>query len=164
MTYFSLSDYKVSFPTCLSWECQRCSVCCRDTTNRRRRIMLLTIEADEISKRTGIPVEQFVSKTSDETYPYEMLKNNGVCLFLAGNTCLVYDHRPLVCLFYPFEMKSEGGSLKILLTGEDCVGTGRGERLQEPFFRRLAATAVERLGLTASTGLASTPLRSADDR
>ncbi len=163
-SHFTLSDFKVSYPTCMKWKCQKCSVCCQDTVNRRRHVMLLAIEGNEISKGTGIPIEQFASKTSNETYSYEMLKNNGACRFLAGNTCLVYDHRPLVCVFYPFEMKNEGDSLKILLTGGDCPGIGRGEKLQETFFRRLAETAIGRLKSADSTGSPSTPLRSAYDR
>jgi len=142
---FSVLGRKVSHPTRVCWRCQRCSECCRDAPNHLRRIRLLPMEAVEISKETSIPVEQFACETQDQTYRYEMSKPNGACYFLNGNQCRLYDHRPLVCRFYPFEMKNEEGSLKILFAGEGCVGRSRGQRLGERFFRRLATEAIEKL-------------------
>jgi Fe-S-cluster containining protein len=142
---FSFLQFKISYPARVYWKCRRCSSCCRDTPSHLRRIRLLLKEAIEISKKTGIPVEQFTRKTHDQRYPYEMRKRHGSCIFLDGRYCRLYDYRPLVCRFYPFEMESEGSSLKILFTGESCPGRERGRRLGEGFFRRLAAQAIEML-------------------
>ncbi|MBS7623393.1 YkgJ family cysteine cluster protein [Candidatus Bathyarchaeota archaeon] len=142
---FSLSHFKISYPTLVNWRCLRCSICCRDTPRHPRRIRLLLKEAIEISRKTGIPVEQFARKAQDQRYPYEMRKRYGSCLFLEGRYCRLYDYRPLVCRFYPFEMESDGSTLKILFAGEACPGSGRGQPLGEHFFRRLATHAIERL-------------------
>jgi len=142
---FLVSGRKISYPTRVTWGCHRCSGCCQDTANHSRRIRLLATEVIKISKETGIPVEQFAYETQDRTYRYEMRKSNGACYFLNGNRCILYDHRPLVCRFYPFEMRNEEGSLKILVAGQECVGSSNGQQLGEDFFRRLATEAIERL-------------------
>ena len=142
---FSVLGRKVSYPTRIYWRCQRCSECCQDTPNHLRCIRLLPMEAVEISRKASIPMEQFACETQDRTYRYEMRKPNGTCYFLTGDECRLYDHRPLVCRFYPFEMKNEECSLKILFAGAGCVGGGRGQRLGERFFRRLATEAIEKL-------------------
>jgi len=133
------------YPPDTSWECQRCSTCCQDTADHRRRIRLLAKEAQEISARTGIPLEQFVSIILKELYPYEMRKKNGKCHFLVENNCQIYPYRPLVCQFYPFEMVNEKDRVKICFSGKDCGGFGRGKSLEESFFRSLATVALRLL-------------------
>lgn len=38
-------------------------------------------------------------------YLYEMKKIGGKCVFLNGAFCSIYSMRPMICQFYPFELK-----------------------------------------------------------
>lgn len=143
--FLEIQDYRVTYPANVRWVCRRCAQCCRDIVGHRRRIRLLAAEADEISRRSGIAVEGFSAPTSNKIYCREMRKVNGECRFLHRNGCVVYTSRPLVCRFYPFEMRKEGMLLRILLTDKRCPGINQGRRLKESFFKELASTAIERL-------------------
>jgi Fe-S-cluster containining protein len=146
----SLPDYKISYPTNISWKCLRCGLCCQDTAGHTRRIRLLSSEASEISKRTGIPVQELVTHPSDEPYPYEMRKKDGKCQFLEKKVCRIYAYRPLVCRFYPFEMKSDRDWLEIRQARGTCIGVDQGRKLNKTFFRKLAAAAIGRFRYSSS--------------
>jgi Fe-S-cluster containining protein len=141
---FSILGYDVSYPIDLSWQCQRCGLCCQDTAGHARHIRLLPTEVLDISRRTDIPVEELATHSSNDPYRYEMRKDKGKCRFLEGNVCQIYSNRPLVCRYYPFEMNSEGDSVRITLSLGGCVGSNKGKRLYESFFRNLAKAAIER--------------------
>jgi Fe-S-cluster containining protein len=141
---FSVLGYDVLYPDDVSWECQRCGLCCQDAAGHARRIRLLSVEVSEISRRTDIPAEELATRSSDDPYRYEMRKDSGKCRFLEGNVCQIYSNRPLVCRYYPFEMKSEGGSVRITLARGGCGGSNKGKRLYKSFFKNLAKVAIER--------------------
>lgn len=141
---FSVLGYDVSYPDNVSWECQRCGLCCQDTAGHARRIRLLPAEVSEISRKTDSPVEELATHSSKDPYRYEMRKDGGKCRFLEGNVCQIYPNRPLVCRYYPFEMKSERDSVRITLALGGCVGSNKGKRLYKSFFRKLAKVAIER--------------------
>ena len=45
-------------------------------------------------------------KLYKDSYSYEMKKNKkGKCFFLKENQCCIYEFRPIICRFYPFELK-----------------------------------------------------------
>ena len=138
-------NYTITYPAGIRWTCLKCAECCRDIAGHKRRIRLLAAEAEDISKGHGIETTKFVTPISRDVYCYEMQKTNGECIFLSDSSCKVYACRPLVCRFYPFELREESETLKILLTGERCPGINRGGYLQESFFNGLASVAIERL-------------------
>jgi Fe-S-cluster containining protein len=105
-------------------------------------------EAQAISKAALKPVETFaVDIEGQEPYVYEMRKTGeeGKCLFLEGRNCGVYALRPLVCVFYPFELKGmKDGKLGFFCTPE-CPGIGKGKKLEKDYFEGLFRRACQQL-------------------
>jgi Fe-S-cluster containining protein len=135
---FQLSKYRFIYPNEITWKCEQCTTCCKDSDKHIRRIKLLEQESITISRKINIPIEQFAVPTFDKIYSFEILKNNGKCIFLNNNFCKIYDNRPLVCQFYPFEMESvENNVYQIIFSGKECISIDKGKKLKEPFFRKL---------------------------
>jgi Fe-S-cluster containining protein len=114
-------------------------LCCGDTENRDRTILLMKIEASDIAEKTSMRLKEFAEKIEDcEPYIYKMKKTEkGKCIFLRDDLCTIYSVRPLICRFYPFQLKSsENGKHSFMCTGE-CVGIGQGPELNERFFEKL---------------------------
>jgi Fe-S-cluster containining protein len=105
-----------------------------------RSILLLRSEAEHISKKTLKDVGEFTEKTEGfEPYIYRMKKTeDGKCMFLKDNSCTIYHIRPLVCMFYPFELKKEplGNKHTFAYTAE-CPAIGKGSKLKKSWFERL---------------------------
>ena len=95
------------YPNNVRFKCERCAICCGDTKNRARSILLLRIEAERIAQKTLRNVDDFAEKIGGfEPYVYRMRKGeDGKCIFLKDNLCSIYQMRPLICMFYPFELK-----------------------------------------------------------
>jgi len=109
---------------------------------RSRHILLLPGEASRIAKISNMPKNKFSRKSEEGLYRYEILKVEGNCLFLMGHRCSIYDHRPLVCQFYPFTLESNGEALIISLGDPDCPGIGSGPKLMGGYFKVLASAAL----------------------
>ncbi len=72
--------------------------------------------------------------------------NEGKCVFLKENQCTIYELRPLICIFYPFELKFEDSkSLHVFNFTAECPAIGRGNNVEETDFERLFELAQERL-------------------
>jgi Fe-S-cluster containining protein len=128
-----------SHPRGVRFQCQRCATCCGDTGTRVRHILLLRLEADRISKTRSQPIKEFARRIKDhEPYVYEVRKTSeGKCVFLMGNDCLIYALRPLICRFYPFELKTtENGKHEFSYT-EECKGVGKGGARGRAYFENL---------------------------
>ena len=86
------------------------------------------------------PVDAFAKQTGGlKPYIYEIKKTleNDTCIFLEGNECQIYEIRPLVCRFYPFELNTEkNGKAQFSYTVE-CPGMGMGNRLRKVYFEDL---------------------------
>jgi Fe-S-cluster containining protein len=95
------------YPADILFSCNGCGLCCGDTTKKTRHILLLQFEADKIAKETGLSASDFLTAINDkEPYCYEMKKTSlGKCNFLKDNRCSIYSLRPLICRFYPFQLK-----------------------------------------------------------
>lgn len=144
LSSFQLSKYRFIYPNQIIWKCQRCTLCCKDSFKHIRCIKLLKQESITLSRKINIPIEQFTVPTLDKTYSHEILKNNGKCIFLNDNFCKIYDNRPLVCQFYPFEMKPlENDVYQILFSGKECTSIDKGKKLKEKYFRDLAKNALK---------------------
>ena len=129
-----------NYPKGVCFQCIRCALCCGDTETRIRHILLLEIEAKQISEAVSKPIKDFAKKVEGyKPYFYEMQKTakEGKCVFLKGNHCAIYASRPLVCRFYPFELRAtKNGSFEFLYT-EECQGIGRGQQLKKSYFEGL---------------------------
>jgi len=128
-------DYPV-----VRFRCTKCGICCGDTKEKTRHILLLSPEAEQVSKITLQPISKFAVKIMDKApYSYEMKKRaeDGKCVFLENNRCAIYSLRPLICRFYPFELKIASSSKYVFLFTEECPGIKKGRLLNEDYFREL---------------------------
>ncbi len=128
------------YPEGLLFECTRCAVCCMDTEAHVRHILLLEQEAERISRVVLQPVGNFAFEIKGrEPYTYEMRKTleGGRCVFLDEKSCRVYAFRPLVCRFYPFELRADRDEKHIFSVTDECVGLGKGEPLRKKVFEGL---------------------------
>jgi len=133
---------RIQYPKNVTFTCNRCGICCGDTAQKTRHILLLKADAERISTHTKQPTAAFAKETEGKNhYIYEMHKNpeTGKCTFLQGYNCSIYAQRPLICRFYPFQLDTiEDGTHKFTATTE-CPGTTAAEQgsLDRRFFKRL---------------------------
>jgi Fe-S-cluster containining protein len=99
----------------------------------------LKIEAERISRNTSKNIEVFAEKIKgSEPYAYRMKKNTeGKCVFLKDNLCMIYEARPLICRFYPFQLENKGDNKFAFTYTSECPGIGKGPRLKRNFFEKL---------------------------
>jgi len=109
---------------------------------------LLKREAESISESTSRSIEDFACKTEDhEPYVYEMRKStNGKCLFLEKDACIIYASRPLVCRYYPFELRTLQNGRLVFSSTKECPGIGRGKLLEKVYFEELFRLARNQIG------------------
>jgi Fe-S-cluster containining protein len=118
----------------------KCGICCGDTPAKTRHILLLKTEAEQISNATNQPTSEFAMKIEGkEPYSYEMVKTTkeGACVFLKEKQCTIYASRPLVCRFYPFELKTTSPRKHRFTPTDECPGLGKGRTLQREYFRKM---------------------------
>jgi Fe-S-cluster containining protein len=127
------------YPTTVRFRCIKCGKCCGDTKEKTRNILLLRIEAEQIAKETLQPILEFTAKIKDKLpYSYEMKKTeDGKCVFLKNNCCTIYTVRPLICRFYPFELKIAHSGKYTFLSTPECSGINKGPILSKNYFRKL---------------------------
>jgi len=129
-----------TYPKNIRFKCDRCTLCCGDTENRKRSILLLETEAQLISKKTSMKINDFAETTEGfEPYIYKIKKRteDGKCVFLEENFCSIYSLRPLICVFYPFQLENVGHGRYTFLYTSECLGIGKGEELKKSFFQNL---------------------------
>jgi len=99
----------------------------------------LKSEANRISNDASIEIDKFAEKiVGFEPYIYQMRKTeDGKCVFLKGNSCLIYPIRPLICRFYPFQLRGSGKGRYIFTYTNECLGIGNGSELKRGFFEKL---------------------------
>jgi uncharacterized protein len=135
-------------PVAQRFFCTRCGLCCGDTNERKRHILLLKNEADEIGKAVSQPVLAFAKRIRGKApYVYEIRKIDeiGACVFLQDNKCLIYPFRPLVCRFYPFELKKAADQIHEFLCTKECPGINKGKILERRYYAQLFEIAYARL-------------------
>ena len=123
----------------------RCTQCCGNTKTRIRSILLLNTEADRIFIRTLRDLDIFAEKIEGfEPYIYQMKKTeDGKCVFLKDNSCSIYQIRPLICRFYPFQLKNLRNNRYAFTYTDECSGIGKGPQLKRNFFERLFSKFME---------------------
>jgi Fe-S-cluster containining protein len=135
-------------PNNVLFECSKCGLCCGDTTEKTRHILLLESEATTISTETCLSKQEFTGPITGKTpYLYEMKKSGeGKCFFLKDNQCTIYTLRPLICRFYPFELKFEPDKdLHVFNFTLECPGISKGRIMTRKDFEELFLLAQERL-------------------
>jgi Fe-S-cluster containining protein len=138
-------DFK--YPKKIRFECMRCALCCGDTQTKTRHIIMTESEARRISEQTRHSSADFAYRIEGHApYAYEMRKKReGTCVFLDEAFCTVYPFRPLVCRFYPFELKPEERGGFVFSYTDECPGIGRGKRLTRKEFQESLNEAKDRL-------------------
>lgn len=127
------------YPKNVRFRCLKCAICCGDTKERVRKILLLNIEAQRVSQKTLKSVDEFAERIEGfEPYIYQMKKiGDGKCIFLDDNLCSIYMIRPLICKFYPFELKGIRSGKYTFVYTDECPAIGKGSRLGRIYFERL---------------------------
>jgi Fe-S-cluster containining protein len=126
---------KLLYPKDIRFECQRCGRCCGDTIERERKVLMLEMEVERISKVTNLKPEEFSTPVSKSwPYGYTMRKQNGKCIFLKDAVCQIYNYRPLLCRFFPFCLEQVGDKSFKFIPSDECTGIGVGEIVEEKIF------------------------------
>jgi Fe-S-cluster containining protein len=134
---------KLRYPENIRFECQRCAKCCRDTPERERNILMLEREVEQISDITNLKPEEFSIPTfRSGPYRYTMRKPGGICIFLQGAVCQIYNCRPLLCRFFPFCMEQLGDECFEFNTSKECPGIGIGKVIEEEIFMSMLTEAL----------------------
>ena len=135
------------YPKNIRFHCTYCGICCGDTKEKKRHILMLNEEAVLISIKIKMKISDFANICLDKKpYFYEMNKNeNGKCIFLSSeNKCNIYSKRPLICRFYPFELINQPiDNYEFRFTNE-CPGINNGKPLDKKYFIELFELAKNR--------------------
>jgi Fe-S-cluster containining protein len=143
-----------SYPRNIRFKCVKCGICCGNTQERIRHILLLSEEAIEIATATNQPISGFATEIEKRApYRYEMKKKkqDGKCVFLKENRCDVYSKRPLICRFYPFGF-TNCEQQKTFYYTKECPGIGRGVAMNEIHFSKLLRQANARQRMRGRKG------------
>jgi Fe-S-cluster containining protein len=143
------------YPRKVQFKCAKCGICCGDTKERTRHILLLIEEANDIASTTSQPISDFASRIEDKPpYHYEMKKTvkDGKCVFLRQNRCTIYSIRPLICRFYPFGLKTTEKEQRIFYYTKECPGIGKGKPMGEEDFHKLLRQASKRTKMKRGKG------------
>jgi Fe-S-cluster containining protein len=95
-----------------------------------------------------LPKKDLAQLIVDKTpYRYEMKKNEqGKCFFLKDNQCQIYSKRPLICRFYPFELKYDHDlNIYVFNFTLECPEIGKGKVLTRKDFEELFIAAKQKL-------------------
>lgn len=151
LSLFIIIDWKLafSFPQNPRFKCTNCGICCGDTKEKTRHILLLKTEVKQIAKKTTKTLPEFaVIVEGKQPYCYEMRKVNAQCVFLKDKRCGIYLFRPLICRFYPFQLSFNDDSQKYVFEFTlECPGLKSGQILSKADFMELFGLAQERLKL-----------------
>ena len=137
-----------TFPDNVRFNCNQCGLCCGDTKQKTRHILLLEAEAKTIASQTNLDMTDFLNQINEKfPFCYEMKKTNeSKCVFLKENKCTIYELRPLICRFYPFELKfDKEKQMHAFEFTLECPGIGQGKDLRKIDFKKLFYVAQERL-------------------
>jgi Fe-S-cluster containining protein len=109
---------------------------------------MLESEAQEIQEKTGIKHEEFCFEIAGkQPYVFEMKKPlEGKCFFLKPEGCSIYGFRPMICRFYPFDLKFDEDQQKYVFTATaECPALNQGKLLTQLDFKQLFWLAEKKL-------------------
>jgi Fe-S-cluster containining protein len=153
----------------IRFECTKCGACCREPS------LLVTVTGRDIARIStglGLPAHEVLraldfyimredevpeglrdipSVATEQGPAYMALKKleNGDCVFLKDDLCMIHPIRPMVCMSFPFVFKDTDNELKWGLSAmkEICPGLGTGPEVEISDLRELAAAILEDLRL-----------------
>lgn len=136
------------YPKDVRFKCERCGICCGDTRDKVRLILLLKIEARTISQKTLMGVSEFSEQIEGfEPYVYAMKKTEeGRCIFMRDKLCSIYRVRPLICRFYPFQLQGLSTDRYGFTYTNECPGIGKGTYLKRKFFEKMFRNFTKTMG------------------
>jgi len=143
----------IEYPKEIVFKCNHCGICCGDTEQKTRHILITAKDAQRIAHYTHQPIFNFAYPVRGKSpYIYEVQKDSVTkkCLFHLNGRCKIYSHRPLICKFYPFQLTTEHEKYTFKITSEcpavHSVDTHcEGEILSERYFKRLLRVAFAEL-------------------
>ena len=145
------------------FECTKCGACCRD------EYLLVTVTGSDIAKiaavlgfgpdemlkaldfyivsdgmTTPVGLERISSVATERGLAFMALKKmeNGDCIFLKDDLCMIHPVRPLVCKSFPFTFDESKGQRNWGLSAkkEICPGLGTGSQVSETDINEIAET------------------------
>lgn len=145
------------------FECTKCGACCRD------EYLLVTVTGSDIVKigavlglgpneilkaldfyivsdgmTTPVGLERISSVATERGLAFMALKkmDNGDCIFLKEDLCMIHPVRPLVCRSFPFTFDESNGQRTWGLSAkkEICPGLGTGPQISETEIDEIAET------------------------
>jgi len=145
------------------FECTKCGACCRDEfllvtvtgSDIVRIAAVLGLSPNEMLKvldfyvvsdgaPTPIGLDKFPSVATEGGLSFIALKKmeNGECIFLKENLCMIHPVRPAVCRSFPFVFDESDGQRTWGLSAkkEICPGLGTGPQASEIELEELADT------------------------
>jgi len=149
----------------IQFECTKCGACCRNDsllvtlTGRDvvRISMGLNLDRDEVIRafnfylvsNRGPPkgLRDIPSINTERGRAYIALKKleNGDCVFLKDDLCMIHLIRPMVCMSFPFVFREVEGQQKWGLSAlrEICPGLGTGPFVEKDDLIELAVAILE---------------------
>ena len=99
---------------------------------------MLEVETKHIADEESLGIDSFALKVEGfEPYRYIMRKKDGKCYFLSGNECSIYEKRPLICRFYPFQLVNLGDNRYVFKETNECPGINIGSYLGKEYFNKM---------------------------
>ncbi|MCF2136200.1 MAG: YkgJ family cysteine cluster protein [Candidatus Thorarchaeota archaeon] len=152
------------------FECLKCGVCCRqpdiiitvtghDVARLARGLNLSppeTLRALDFYLLDTVEIvplglREIPAVMTEHGLAYMALKkiDDGSCVFLSDDLCLIHAIRPSACVSFPFTFRVVAGSIMWGLSAkkELCPGIGKGEPVSELELYQLAAPVIEELSL-----------------
>jgi Fe-S-cluster containining protein len=74
---------------------------------------------------------------------------DGKCIFLKNKLCSIYQIRPLICMFYPFDLKEVRSNKYNFAYTDECPAIGKGSQLKMGYFERLFKKFIELMNKNA---------------
>jgi Fe-S-cluster containining protein len=149
---------RFNYPAEIGFGCSKCGLCCGDTEQKERHVLLLKSDTERIVAKTKRKISTFATETAaKQPYVYEMHKipQNGKCAFLQQDQCSIYEVRPLICRFYPFELSTDENGVYTFKATEECPSIFRlgktrvGKKLDTSYFRELLQLAIAELSASS---------------
>ncbi len=153
----------------IQFECTKCGACCREdsllvTVTGRDIVRIsqgLGLGSDEVirafdfylvsGKETPEGLRDIPAVKTEQGLAYIALKKleNGDCVFLKDNLCMIHAIRPAVCMSFPFVFwdKETEKTWGLSAKKEICPGLGDGPEVEVSDLQELAIVVLEELSL-----------------
>ncbi|TXT57480.1 MAG: hypothetical protein BAJATHORv1_10182 [Candidatus Thorarchaeota archaeon] len=168
--FLTAGDSKNSDSVDLHFECIMCGRCCKvenlvitvTGTDIVRIARVLDFGPDEILKAldfyllkgdraTPEGMRDFPLVTTEKGPAYMALKKmeDGSCIFLKDNKCMIHPVRPAVCASFPFSFQRKSGELVWGLNAmkDICPGIGLGNAVKKSYLEAVGTEVLENLSI-----------------